>query len=693
MPEEHAPIQQNVLENTIPPEQKNAQVIGAMEQTLTGGLQLAGYQPGNSRFVDAYMDFFGKIKNDPAIISDQDKVREITKLGTLLLDALLIDELAPYRMDTAPVKGKTSYGRSDSFRLIDDFPIFNDFLKTNDTDHRHFHMNLFTQDEMLEWNRLLENIGMYGENDTNLRFETWDSFIAQAENKVIHDECARIYIRNPLTVRDFQQIKDTLFQQKIPDTFSIEFYVQIGTFFIRIVAIQQPHNIVLGLMTEPPDQTIPRSELWNAYINEGYPMFTPDSPHMEIDVTPPLPSEKITWETEIRKLIQLYGDDNTLPGMINRRKYASFLSHQSDLDSYISNAEHHIGREFAGQYDGQTKVKITRSGASANLLGCYLAADYTGGEMGFGPKRAVCYMDPDFYYENSEPLNDANFHQTDTFEKACVFTLSADINTPRETQSDFLKRRAETVKKIIEKATLHPDKCFSIVYDKTADPSSSLFPDGMVIPPNLKIVETISFSKFQRGERNAFYGAVIYDYDVDREKLSVFERQSLSAPSEYNAITFPHITKDEINRIISRNDQIFSRLQAALENQDNALKFKGWKLVKANFYFFLIPPLQYWQDQGESALSMSLDSIKNAKSSGIAEVGDSYGTTNSRLTVFITKDKMGESATNKFIPATRLSYGLNPSYGKILSIVENVVDSFKGKDETPVKGSDQAINE
>ena len=132
-------------ENSIGLEQKNRQVLGALAQSLSGGLELAEYQSGNSLFVDRFMDFFKRAKQDSAITTDAKKVGEITKLGTLLLDAVLIDELAPYSEITS-TKGKAPYGRSETAELIRDFPIIDDFLKSYEGKDKHYHAGVFTQE-------------------------------------------------------------------------------------------------------------------------------------------------------------------------------------------------------------------------------------------------------------------------------------------------------------------------------------------------------------------------------------------------------------------------------------------------------------------------------------------------------------------------------------------------------------------
>lgn len=660
---------------------KNRQILGALASTLTGGLKLAEYQPGSSPFVDGFMDFFNSAQHDASVLSDAKKVGAITTLGVLLLDSVLIDELTPY-VGTTPTKGKASYGRSEAAEIIRDFPIIDDFLKSNEQSDRHYRARMFTQEEMYEWDRLSKRI--YGKNDSLLYYETLDAYLDQTKSAGFNTDYPQVYISRPITLEDFLKVKDTLFGQNIPKIFGLEFYVQVGKFYLRITPYQQPRNFAIGFMPDAPDQTIPRAELWKAYINEGFPIFEQEGKsETTAEALSPQSKHLIEWGTDMQRLIQLYGQDKHLPGVINRRKYSSFLSHQRerDLRYYLDSSIDHVKREFAKAEESKPHVRITRSGASANLLGCYIAADFVGGELGFESHRAACYVDPDFYYENKDPLNHSNFKIVDSFDEANIFALSADINSPRETQSDFLIRRKETVQKIIDKARACPDGKYSIVYDKTAAPDSDLFAQNSDIPSNLQVIETYSFSKFQRGGRNAFYGTVLYKHDVDAKKLDIFERQSLSSPSEYNIVTFPHVTKGEMQRIIQRNDELFTQIKDDVAKPENAMKMAGWSLVKANFYFFLLPPKKYWQERGKVALAMSSHSVNEIGSSGIVEVGDSYGTLNTRLTAFVMRDSMGESPSKKFIPGVRISYGLKPTVEQITRTIDGVIQSYKEVDE------------
>ena len=630
--------QSTPIEKTINPESKNHQVMQALAASIQGGLNQAEYHVGDSPFIDTYVDFLSTAQQDTATVKDTQKVASLVKLGVLLLDSLIVDELAPFSHEPLPV-GKNIYGRSGVDDLVQDLPIFNKYYKSLETKKIECHSTILTQAENTEFNRLISK------NKGQSIFGSYLDYYCYLSQSKQDPNYGSFYISQPLTLAEFQKEKALLLDQNLPKTFALEFTVTVGSFYLHLTTSQQSGKFSVSLMSGAPNQTVPRADLWTASINEGQALF--DCQASSLDTAP----TTFDWSTVYDHLIDLYHHDSFLPNNINRRKYTSYLRHPDSLPEIMTAAKKHYAKDFSSLPPEITNVVLTRSGTSANMLGCYIAADYVGGQLNFGSVKAQCFLDPDFYFENEYPLNDSNFETTADFDKANLFALSADINTPRENQEDFLARRQQVLDSIIQKAHSHPLNNYGIVFNKTANPAACLITPSD-LPPNLKVVETMSSSKHQRGSRHAFYGVVLSDIVVKPNTMATFENQALSAPTEYNVVTFPHLTKAETLRTIDRNHHIFDEISKEMEKVPNREQLSGWKLVPANYCLFIVPPVNYWHQDSRVAIAYCKNAYYSEMSLGKVEVGDSYGTSRTRLATFITRN------TYKYTPKVNIFLAL-----------------------------------
>ena len=345
-----------------------------------------------------------------------------------------------------------------------------------------------------------------------------------------------------------------------------------------------------------------------------------------------------------------------------------------------------LGREHS--HFGSGEVTLTRSGNSANETAINTAISFLESQ---GVSQVRAYLLNGFYYE-SKPTVIERCDVVDSLDEADILLMAHQAITPNghfspEKYQGEVHRLIESMK---QRAVAHTEKIFFIVYDKTQDIGAQVFGDGEDMPQNLVVFETASLSKFQRGGVNYFYG-ILQDWKPDLPELSdELSKQLLlsrSGLTEMGVVSFPHITKGEIQRRIERNSSTRKKVEEFFKMRNERLPENEQVFIDyTNFSFYIIPAELHTmlelsrnnerklsgseikkkiKDLENPAASLWYSNFKSkAKYYPTITAGDSFGMHETRITNFSTTLKIAEA--NIRVLALRVSYGLDTSDDELL---------------------------
>jgi len=294
------------------------------------------------------------------------------------------------------------------------------------------------------------------------------------------------------------------------------------------------------------------------------------------------------------------------------------------------------------------QVTLTRSGVSANETAAIAAINI----LKSNPKdRQKAYILDGYYYENSRFMHSV-FEDTEQFDDANMFFINHEPSLPvvEGSSQEYTLKRDSLLRDLLERARERPNQSFVLVYDKTSDPSHSPFSKDTDLPKNLRIIETASFSKHQRGGRNYFFGSV-FSWLPDHESYLVGEGliQAKGTLFTESIVHFPHKTPSEIKRQVRENRNFAQDLERFWGEHGDP----NFRIQSYNYFAYLLPNLREIKnlnglDEGDlsntnkrmafaKTLALSSDQLRKRlvrifENNPGLEIGDSFGLNTARYT-------------------------------------------------------------
>lgn len=363
------------------------------------------------------------------------------------------------------------------------------------------------------------------------------------------------------------------------------------------------------------------------------------------------------------------------------RKWSILLKGGAEqVDKLLELQEQYYQRAFVdgrykGFYSGETI--LTRSGVSANETAFYLASMLTRGNAS-NYRRS--YIHPGFYFEN-KPLIENHCYLSSTPESSNVFYVSDQPSYPlvgvREQEYEVSVNTL--LQNVVASAEDHSDQVYVVVYDKTYDVNAKVLSDTPNLPPNIRVIETASLSKLQRGGRNFFYGTV-FNWAPSEEQKFLAEARAMSkgVPFPETVVHFPHITPNEVHRDIA-NKRSFA---CKLKDYWKSLGIEHVDLATYNYFAYFYPSHNLISDSGPVISpsgwrdywgQLESDLFEACRGPGL-ENGDSFGLKSARLSVPVDTEWLRDNIlTNYLSPGLfpgysyiRLAYGLDEANQQVL---------------------------
>jgi len=320
------------------------------------------------------------------------------------------------------------------------------------------------------------------------------------------------------------------------------------------------------------------------------------------------------------------------------RKWSVYLKNPERALSALSESHkdfyHHsfVEGRYKGFHRGETV--LTRSGLSSNEIAAHMAYKIIQ-QNTYQQSKALIL--PDYYYENTATLK-TFFDTSEDPAKSNVFFISHDPCIPvidDAPSANYSSVRENLLTTVVARAVHQPDEVFVLVYDKTSDPNTEVLSGFGELPKNLRIIETASFSKHQRGGRNYFFGSV-FSWCTPEEQGYLTEASRMGKGSLFpeSIIHFPHKTPGEIKRDILEKQKFAHQLRDFWnEKGDPYLRLEAY-----NFFAYLVPKTgdllrgvssDVWRTKIYEVMGRLQEISKTEPS---LEVGDSFGLSNARLT-------------------------------------------------------------
>lgn len=340
----------------------------------------------------------------------------------------------------------------------------------------------------------------------------------------------------------------------------------------------------------------------------------------------------------------------------------------------------HYQKEFGENRGmGDVDVIITRSGVSANAVALDFAKEWVGENI------VPIFEGKGWYFENSSVnAPDPQVQIVEQFDQAQVLLINAESNAPLGPNVDnFYAERNKFIRDFLSHAAGHPKKRFAIVLDKTCN--SALTPEQLIKhwPANVKLLETVSLTKHQRGGRGYFYGLVLaHGLNLTNEQIDEKLQNNRGEMTLNSWIGMPKLTKAEILR---RREKIVESIQAVVQNCQTSSLEAGFIIEPYSYYFFLYPNSEKARmqqinqsadrvvGQQNKAAKSILDSVLDNGKYPNVEQADSFNLNTTRISLF---DGVQMEGVKEYPNVIRISPGVNTRREELVSLVEDYISGW-----------------
>lgn len=337
--------------------------------------------------------------------------------------------------------------------------------------------------------------------------------------------------------------------------------------------------------------------------------------------------------------------------------------------------QQHFEKEFGvGQGLGDVQVVLTRSGVSANATALSMAKEWIGKEL------IPIWEGIGWYFENNlEFAPDPQLCEADGSENARIVLVNVESNSPTGLlMEEYVQYRNELVQELLNTAHKNPEERFVVIIDKTSDPA--LKPRDFAIdwPSNVKVIETMSLTKHQRGGRGYFYGVVLsHGMELSDEQINVHVQQSRGTMTPYSWVGLPKVTEGELVR---RREKLRERIAVVVNECLPFLNEQGFDIEEYSYYFFLYPkiPLEDRPDflylvpnEKKSPVKEVLKKMTIPSTYLNIEMGDSFNLDQTRVNAFYAGFADVEEDT-----VMRVAPGVATSSAELIRFVKEYVKTW-----------------
>lgn len=427
---------------------------------------------------------------------------------------------------------------------------------------------------------------------------------------------------------------------------------------------------------QKPSQLYPRSELPQQTVNQGIIRYatgesTPSEPQIEsADLRSAKEKIQATMDTIWQETSSMLKNSEEWRRVLFR-KYEYLRKKRKEgiifsEEEIARPAKEHYQREFGENRGlGEVDVIITRSGVSANEIAKDLAIAWTRGNN--SEKTTVAEL-PGWYFENSQrysPDEQIELLSGTEIDKVDILLATTEPNPPLFSSPDeFYKYRNNVIISFARRAQQEPNRRFALVIDKTTDPD---FQAEKLIdswPPNLRLIETVSLSKHQRGGRNYFYGLVLgHGTHLAEEEKQLLLIRHRGTMTREGWIGMAKITKREL---VERRKRIFNTINRCIAELKEFLEKHNIIVEPYGYYFFLRE-----KDCDLSKKRIFLEEVVEEINDPTIEIGDSFGLSKTRVTRF---DVIGWQKR-----VFRISPGEETDYKSLKELVIRLAESLTEK--------------
>lgn len=435
-------------------------------------------------------------------------------------------------------------------------------------------------------------------------FQKVDESVDPAERQV-----DKIWVYPHLVTKEKMPEVSSLLDHDSPSLIPFALDISVAGFFIQNGIYGE------GMVVELPTSELPRQEVYRALLRSGRDLFPIDDEEyrQEMDgiiMTPPKDDVmRAAGEASLVSVQNVARNEASERGGMQ-----SAVEHSNDLRAahWVANIgndkwwpkkrlalkEEHY-KEALGRSHilfGSPEIRLTRSGVSANETTIRMATA-TVKDNGEDSKKA--YVMAGWYWETNAVL-DASFEVTNDPGESNVIFVNVKPNYPLKIPpSEFFAFRGELVNDFKLRAAKNPNERFVLVIDKTTDLRYQAFDEGEVLPSNLQIIESLSLTKHQRGERNYFYGAILsWGDDGMQQSLDASLMLSRGTLTETGIVQLPLLARQEMRRRSGHYEQIGSVIgDVFAAHQENLSPEKRWSYENYGYFGYLVPPEQFLLDR------------------------------------------------------------------------------------------------
>lgn len=412
---------------------------------------------------------------------------------------------------------------------------------------------------------------------------------------------ANIFVSKPLTLQEVRTL-DTFLSSVSKDTyFSVYVPVSIDNKVGGIITLCESSQFAFLGYPLSSLSRLPRQDVWLAMLKQGIPLFSNlnkrDKAEGEGQKDDLVDSHEKEHGIQFEDMLKSIEDISPEKVILLRKIYALLLKrNEADLAQLKEKHTAYYQRKFGREHPifGESEVLLTRSGNSANEVAINTAVSLLEAQN----QEVKTFTQSGFYYENLPTIKE-RCKAVDHVHDANVLLVAHQAIVPNGEYgpSDYPQKVEELIQSLVLTAEMNPDQDYFVIYDKTQDPGAASFKDDQELPSNVTFFETTSLSKFQRGGVNYFYGMVQHWTKDDAAFTAAFEEQRLlcrSGLTDMGIVSFPHITKNEVDRTIERQKATREKVQAYIEERNKRMpdEMKLY-LDFTNFSFFILNAEQH----------------------------------------------------------------------------------------------------
>ena len=348
---------------------------------------------------------------------------------------------------------------------------------------------------------------------------------------------------------------------------------------------------------------LPPYELCSLLLNTGIPLLYPDN------TTDSGKTEANRVGSEESKMEALWFSPVDKDKQTIRNKLRAFLTKEPERTK--SDISHHYAN-FAESVEKKKPnlVLPTRSGVSAIRLAISLAVKEVGED-----EVPATYIQDGFYYEPNIFLLHTVKEVSDP-ELATILMINHQTSSPLGLAEGYEELRVDSIRRFMDRVNANPQKHFSVIYDATLDPTTSILGLLNSTHDNLSVIKVCSLTKHQGGQSQSTAG-MVWAWGANKstqDNLSGDIHTAMAGLLPYNVATFPLRTPRQVRHQVERMSSLIKELAdyLALLQKDIPAPYR-WSLSVTNFYAFLMPPTSTLLDHYCSANDINRSVLRDVE--------------------------------------------------------------------------------